>query len=679
MDAAFLKETVGPVLSAALLEVSLVRPTDPIEHLANLLLKVQQNTDDRAQEIVNEEQLKKAQESFEENARKEKERLKNEADNYDLIKREDELRRQRALAQKNIQICQQYALMMAKKRHERDVSQPDGYDAAHAKFLAANTNFFKKLNFTGIHETVVECPQVAALCRSFLLLFNYDPEFVKDPKNIASVLKSKRFFSELNRMDKIALQNSLRNMRRMVAARKEVDSVEDLYKYELSVAIMDEYMKGYVERHNGLDKDDQINSDTVTEGYESAFGVEPEEAPYEFAGTLPELDHKKLKLVPDAKYTIKLGWEMVSDTSVDLDAAVICYDKIGSVVDTVYFNKLSSKDGSLKHHGDENHTATEELLTFIPGKVSDNIETFCLVLNCNKEGTSFKDVQSGSFTIVDPEGNILATHSSKAQFQYTGYLLCIITRVPNTASDWTVILVGEPAKDEEDDGTNFMDAAPICVRFLEDNGIIPISSRSKRHCSNPYAMGRHEAYDVPPMLSMIHVGLGWNVMGGFKFDVDCSAVLFGNEQLVDFVNFDKLISNDRAIVHTGDNMTGEVEGDDEALKVDYSMIAPEVDTIFFVVTIYQEGTFDNVDGTFIRMVDENGGKELCRYTVPKEAGGYNGLILCKVTRQVVEGNQKSWKMTTLGKPGHGSTYEELLPDMEELLQEDHVDESVTKA
>ena len=73
----------------------------------------------------------------------------------------------------------------------------------------------------------------------------------------------------------------------------------------------------------------------MTEGYESVFGTEPEEAPYEFAGTLPELDHKKLELAPDAEYTIKLGWEMVSDTSVDLDAAVICYDKIGSVVDTV--------------------------------------------------------------------------------------------------------------------------------------------------------------------------------------------------------------------------------------------------------------------------------------------------------------------------------------------------------
>lgn len=680
MDTAFLKETIGPVLVSALLEVALMRPSDPIEHLSNLLLKVQQNEDERAQAEINKKALEAARLNEEEKNRIEAERRSREAAEHELAMKEDKERRHRAKAQKNIQQCQQYALMMAKKRHELEKSIPKGYDAAHSKFLQENTKYFKKIVPSSLYDQLEESPQLAAFTRAYLLLFNYDAEFLKSNANTARVLRSKRFVPELARMEKSMLRNSERNLRRMTAALKDAGPPEDLYKFDLSIAIMDEFMKGYAARFNGSEAnaESQINSETVTEDFTSDFGKDKEEQPHEFAGTLPVLDQKTLEFSEDETYTIKLGWEMVNDQTVDLDAAIICYDKIGSVLDTVYFNKLQSKDGAIRHHGDENDAAREEVLDFIPSKVEQNISSICLVLNCNKEGHSFKDVLNCSFTVQAKDGTLLAAHSSKGQFPHTAYLLAILNRSSDGLT-WNITLIGEPAKDDEDDGTNFMDASPVCVRFMEDMGIIPISSRSKRQCSNPYAMEKHESYDVPPNLSKVHIGLGWNVVDGHKFDVDCSVVLFGNGELIDFVNFDKLVSNDRAIIHTGDNMTGEVEGDDEAVKMDYSAIAKEIDTLFFVVNIYQEGTFDHVAGTFIRMVDEAGGKELCRYSVPTEAGGYNGLILSKLVRQTGEGDKEdTWKMITLGHAGHGSTYEELLPDMQELIQADVVDDAVTQ-
>lgn len=677
MDSAFLKEAVGAVLTPALLDVSLARPKDPIDYLARLLLKVQQNEDDRAQQEISRKALEAARQNEEENNRIEAKKRSQEQAEKEQAAKEDEDRRLRAKAQRNIQQCQQYALMMAKKRHERDTSDAEG---THEKYLQENAKYFSKIRPSILLDALVHNPNLASFFRAFLLLFNYDPKLVSDAANIFKILTDKRFSKELARMDKTALRNAGRNLRRMVACLKEV-TPEALYEYDISIAIMDEFMKCYLARYNNdeANKESQISNDTVTDEYTSSFGIDQQEQPWEFAGTLPILDHKSVDLNGDEKYTIKLGWEMANEQTVDLDAAVICYDNIGSVLDTVYFNKLQSKDGAIRHHGDENDAAKEELLDFTPGNVDPKIESICLVLNCNKEGHTFKDVQSGSFALQSKDGSILAQHSSPGHFPHTGYLLAILTRDSGNTNTWEIILIGEPAKDDEDDGTNFMDAAPICVRFMEDMGIIPISSRSKRQCSNPYAMEKHESYDIPDSLSKIHVGLGWNVVDGHKFDVDCSMVLFGDGQLIDFVNFDKLVSNDRSIVHTGDNMTGDDEGDDEAIKVDYDAISNEIDTAFFVVTIYQEGTFDHVSGTFIRMVDEDGGKELCRYSVPQEAGGYNGLILSKVVRQRGgEGEKDTWKMVTLGKPGHGSTYEELLPEMEEQLAADQVDESVTK-
>src|SRR6201747_349977 len=95
-----------------------------------------------------------------------------------------------------------------------------------------------------------------------------------------------------------------------------------------------------------------------------------------------------------------------------------------------------------------------------------------------------------------------------------------------------------------------------------------------------------------PGLTAALVGLGWDARttSGADFDLDASALLVNTtgKILSDqyFIFFNNLTSPDGSVEHTGDNLTGEGEGDDEMIKVNLATVPAEVDKIVFAVSIY---------------------------------------------------------------------------------------------
>ena len=119
-----------------------------------------------------------------------------------------------------------------------------------------------------------------------------------------------------------------------------------------------------------------------------------------------------------------------------------------------------------------------------------------------------------------------------------------------------------------------------------------------------------------PGLSKILVGLGWDVNkydGGSAFDLDASVFLLGADGKVtadnDFVYFGNLKHKSGAVIHMGDNLTGEGEGDDEQIRIDLSKIPGNIDKAVFTVTIYQADerrqNFGQVSNAFIRIADDS--------------------------------------------------------------------------
>jgi tellurium resistance protein TerD len=157
-----------------------------------------------------------------------------------------------------------------------------------------------------------------------------------------------------------------------------------------------------------------------------------------------------------------------------------------------------------------------------------------------------------------------------------------------------------------------------------------------------------------PGLANIIVGLGWDVRTttGADFDLDASAIgAKGDGKVVSdayFIFFNNLKSPDGAIEHQGDNLTGEGEGDDEAININLAALPPEIEKIAFPVSIYdaeaRQQSFGQVRNAFIRIVNGAGGAEIARYDLTEDASTETAMVFGEVYRHGAE-----WKFRAVGQ------------------------------
>ncbi|WP_138906687.1 TerD family protein [Streptomyces chryseus] len=157
-----------------------------------------------------------------------------------------------------------------------------------------------------------------------------------------------------------------------------------------------------------------------------------------------------------------------------------------------------------------------------------------------------------------------------------------------------------------------------------------------------------------PGLSAVLVGLGWDVRTttGTDYDLDASALMVNEAGKVasdqHFIFFNNLISPDGSVEHTGDNLTGEGEGDDEVIKVNLATVPADVMKIVFPVSIHDAGarghSFGQVRNAFIRVVNQDGGTELARYDLSEDAATETAMIFGELYRDGAE-----WKFRAVGQ------------------------------
>lgn len=159
---------------------------------------------------------------------------------------------------------------------------------------------------------------------------------------------------------------------------------------------------------------------------------------------------------------------------------------------------------------------------------------------------------------------------------------------------------------------------------------------------------------LAPALTAVTVGLGWDVRTttGADFDLDASALMCGTDGKVrsdaHFIFFNQLRSPDGSVEHTGDNLTGEGEGDDEAINVNLATVPADVDKIVFPVSIYdgpnRGQSFGQVTNAFIRVVDRSNNVELARYDLTEDASTETAMIFGELYRHGAE-----WKFRAVGQ------------------------------
>ncbi|RKW14868.1 MAG: TerD family protein [Cardiobacterium sp.] len=166
-------------------------------------------------------------------------------------------------------------------------------------------------------------------------------------------------------------------------------------------------------------------------------------------------------------------------------------------------------------------------------------------------------------------------------------------------------------------------------------------------------------------LTSVVMGLGWDVAkkkGLFGFgreqsiDLDASCFIFDdNNNPIDLVYFGQLASRDGSVQHSGDNRTGEGDGDDEQIAVALNRIPANVKTLVFTVSNYTGQNFSQVENAYCRLVDGQTGKEIARYDLSAQ-GNHTAQIMAKVYRHNGE-----WKMHAIGENSQGATPDLILP------------------
>ena len=155
------------------------------------------------------------------------------------------------------------------------------------------------------------------------------------------------------------------------------------------------------------------------------------------------------------------------------------------------------------------------------------------------------------------------------------------------------------------------------------------------------------------------IGLGWDTNsydGGYDFDLDASAFLLGENGKVlkdeDFIFYNNLSGYDGAVVHTGDNLTGEGEGDDEVILIDFNKLPQNIAKIAITVTIHEaqarHQNFGQVSNAFVRVCkrnsdDDMNGEEMLRYDLMEEFSIETALVVCELYRYNGE-----WKFNAVG-------------------------------
>jgi tellurium resistance protein TerD len=125
------------------------------------------------------------------------------------------------------------------------------------------------------------------------------------------------------------------------------------------------------------------------------------------------------------------------------------------------------------------------------------------------------------------------------------------------------------------------------------------------------------------------VGMGWDTNqsdSGQDFDLDASAFMLGADGKVisdkHFIFFNNLTSPEGCVEHTGDNLTGAGDGDDESIKVDLSKMPANCESITFVVTIHdaeaRRQNFGQVRNAFVRIYDPSTNEEILKYDLGED-------------------------------------------------------------
>lgn len=352
--------------------------------------------------------------------------------------------------------------------------------------------------------------------------------------------------------------------------------------------------------------------------------------------------------LPGSRYGFGVSWDTIPGRSVDIDLQCVVVDNAGAIIDCAYYNNLKAVR-AITHSGDETlgkPDHVEEMVWANMRKMPANVGLLVFVVAAYSGG-SLQDVANGKLHVMEEQQS---REIALFEMEQSAGSVDVVAAMYRGSDGWKMRIIDLPAQA----GQHFMDILPLLSQVVRT--FMPSAPLKQKVA---FAMEKGSVLDLPLGLARVTVGLGWDVDDG-ECDLDVSAVLMddrGND--LEAVFFGRVESEKHGVSHSGDNLTGEGEGDDEQIVVGLDRVGAEVQQIVFCVNVYtQNRTFAQVARPFCRIVDDASGAELCRYML-RDAGRERGLIIARMAREA--GGR--WGFHALGLPCRGRTYKDSLPEI----------------
>lgn len=349
-----------------------------------------------------------------------------------------------------------------------------------------------------------------------------------------------------------------------------------------------------------------------------------------------------------SRYGVAISWD-TGRTAIDVDLQAVIIDEGGRVIEAVYYNNLKALK-SFTHSGDEQTGEKEgfdETVWISLTKVPSSVRLVVFVVAAY-QGGCLRNVKNGMIHVLENNASTevarFAMEESEAQVD------AVAMMVRSETNQWTLSVLDVDAQE----GKHFIDILEPTIGSIV-RGVIPTAPKRLKVA---FAMEKGSVVDLPQSSSVQNIvaGLGWDVDDG-EVDLDVAAVLFdGSGAQRESVFFGNLEAE--GIKHSGDNLTGEGDGDDETINIHLESLPQWTQQIFLVVNIYTNGlSFAQVARPYCHIVD-NAGNELARYEL-REAGSQNGLIIARLFREPGD----RWGFQAIGSFCNGRTWKDTMHEL----------------
>lgn len=322
-----------------------------------------------------------------------------------------------------------------------------------------------------------------------------------------------------------------------------------------------------------------------------------------------------IALDPRATLSMGLAWDPLwGEVPIDLDASCVCVGLRGELLmeESVYFANVRNPSGSIRHSGDETSgeaDGDDEVIEVELAKLPPKVLAFFFLATVCSEPRTFADVKETRMRLVDCRtGTELCRYMPASKGAHTALFMCRICR---QGSGWVLNQIGECDHTARDFGSLVPEIKAYMADLLpnivvcQDERVALLRKGGNVRLSDYFA-----GVNSAPLV----FGLGWDITGGSAIDLDASVIVMNADtSVLDIVYFKQLKSKDGAITHTGDNLTGAGDGDDEQIIMELGKVNPAASYLALVINSYSGQELDDVSNASCHLFDARTKRDVAAY------------------------------------------------------------------